>query len=176
MTTPPSWLDDPDAPPTAEELAEAAALARALDGDAPPTGALDGRAPPTGARPPHSALPLIEALQAAHHPGDLPRARNDELIVRALADAAPARVLRFPSRPAVARAAVVLAAAACLALVLGRSLRRPDAVPLAASRSSQELFAEPFPREGGGSARVDRVAAVRSRELRDNRFARWGVR
>ena len=151
----PEGAVDLDPPPTPDELAEAQALARALDGRAP-------------------VPPLVEALRSAHDPAALDPARNEELIVRALAEARPpGKVLPFARR----RWAWVgmLAAAACLALVLGRSLRRPTPVALTASRSSQELFSEQFPRQGGHSHRVDRISGARSRELRENRFARWGV-
>ncbi|WP_394820855.1 hypothetical protein [Pendulispora albinea] len=47
---------------------------------------------------------------------------------------------------------------------------------LAVARSTQPLFGEPFPTTGGTSARIDRIARARASDLRDNRFARWGVR
>lgn len=156
--TPEGVADDLDPPPSAQELAEAQRLARALEGQEE-----------------HLLAPFAEALRAAHAPAPLDPARNEELIVQALADAQRGgQVLSFRTR----RWAWVglLAAAACLALVLGRSLRRPVPVALTASRSTQELFTEQFPRQGGHSARVDRISEARSRELRENRFARWGVR
>jgi hypothetical protein len=47
---------------------------------------------------------------------------------------------------------------------------------LAVSRSAADLFPEGIPKEGGTSDRVDRIAYARARDLRENRFARWGVR
>lgn len=46
------------------------------------------------------------------------------------------------------------------------------------SRSTSDLFdaTTPFPRTGGESARVDRIASARASDLRANRFASWGVR
>ena len=44
------------------------------------------------------------------------------------------------------------------------------------TRSTQSLFEEPFAPRGGASARIDRIAMARSSDLRENRFARWGVR
>jgi hypothetical protein len=150
--------NDLDRPPTADELAEAQELARALEGQ--------------GASP-HD--PLIEALRAAHDPAPLDPARHEEILVRAFAEARPAgRVLAFPGRRWAWAGA--LAAAACLALALGHTFRRPAPVALVASRSTQGLFSEQFPREGGHSARVDRISGARARELRENRFASWGVR
>jgi hypothetical protein len=46
------------------------------------------------------------------------------------------------------------------------------------ARSTSDLFdaTTPFPRTGGESARVDRIASARASDLRANRFAAWGVR
>ena len=47
------------------------------------------------------------------------------------------------------------------------------------SRQFLHLSALNFPghcRTGGTSARVDRIASARERELRANRYAAWGVR
>ncbi len=46
------------------------------------------------------------------------------------------------------------------------------------SRSTDDLF-DPnaqFPKSGGESARIDRIAMARTSDLRQNRFAAWGVR
>lgn len=153
----PPGPDDLDVSP--EELAQAQALARALDGHGE-----------------HPDAAFAEALRAAHHPAALAPARHEELLVEALARAEaqrPARVISLSARRWAAMA--TFAAAACFLLILGRTLRRPVPVALAASRSTQELFSEQFPRQGGNSARVDRIAGARSRELRSNRFAQWGV-
>jgi hypothetical protein len=54
----------------------------------------------------------------------------------------------------------------------------PPPAPRIASRSTTDLFdaTTPFPRSGGESARVDRIAGARAADLRANRFAAWGVR
>ena len=45
------------------------------------------------------------------------------------------------------------------------------------TRSTDDLFgAAPFPRTGGESQRIDRIAMARASDLRQNRFAAWGVR
>lgn len=145
---------DLDPPPTPEELAEAQALAQALESQNPP---------------------LIQALRSAYSPDAILPERNEELIVRALAEnSLEGRILPFP-RHRWAKTAL-FAAAACFVLILGYSLRRPAPVTLAASRSTQDLFPEQFPRQGGQSSRLDRIAEIRSRELRENRFAQWGVK
>jgi hypothetical protein len=171
------WLDDPDAPPTAEELEAARALAEALEGRGD-----DGL----------EAAGFASALRAAYDPRELDPARHETLLAKALGERA-APVIRLDERRRVAArralrwggATGVLAAAAAAALVLWPGGRREpslDAVAsvapppeLAPSRSTQELFDEPFARSGGGSARIDRIAQARSRDLRQNRFRRWGV-
>lgn len=56
--------------------------------------------------------------------------------------------------------------------------RSAEVLPKIASRSTTDLFdaTTPFPRQGGESARVDRIAGARASDLRANRFAAWGVR
>lgn len=44
------------------------------------------------------------------------------------------------------------------------------------TRSTAELFDAPFARQGGESARIDRIATARASDLRQNRYAMWGVR
>jgi hypothetical protein len=46
------------------------------------------------------------------------------------------------------------------------------------SRSTDDLFdpGAQFPKTGGESARIDRIAMARTTDLRQNRFAAWGVR
>lgn len=192
------WLDDPDAPPTAEELEAARALAEALEG-------------PLAAKPDDQHVAFADALRAAYAPAELDPARHEALLERALgslgAPAAPtAPVVRLDDRRRLderrrqaARSALrwgsatgALAAAAAAVLVLSTSGKRsapslasqspaPGAAvavaapALAPSRSTQELFDEPFARSGGSSARIDRIAQARSRDLRQNRFRRWGV-
>ena len=46
----------------------------------------------------------------------------------------------------------------------------------AVSRSTQALFPERFAATGGETARIDRIAMARATDLRDNEFAKWGVR
>lgn len=59
-----------------------------------------------------------------------------------------------------------------------KAVAATERTPRIASRSTTDLFdaATPFPRTGGESARVDRIAGARAADLRANRFAAWGVR
>ncbi|MFO0659336.1 MAG: hypothetical protein U0165_05835 [Polyangiaceae bacterium] len=149
---PSAWLDDPDAPPTAEELAMLAALGDGLD---------------------ENETQLADALRAAHSPPELPLEVNEKLILQATAKMKPRGQL---IRVAFGAASTVLALAAAYALVVKPSLQMTSASELAHCRSTQELFAEPFPRTGGSSSRIEKISASRERDLRENRFARWGVR
>ncbi|MFO0585983.1 MAG: hypothetical protein U0441_00520 [Polyangiaceae bacterium] len=115
---------------------------------------------------------------------------------------APLSLRRFRIQPrTIAGMTAVVAMAAGVMLLLGRlgtsSAPPPSSVaqapaaaatavamspspsaPRIAARSTQEMFdaATPFPRSGGESERVDRIAAARASDLRANRFAAWGVR
>jgi hypothetical protein len=80
-------------------------------------------------------------------------------------------------------AGALVAVAAGVAVVLG-ALGPPEAAPVGgawsttfvSSHSTQSLFPEPFAGTGGQTARVDRIAMARAADLRENEFARWGVR
>ena len=145
-------LLDPLAEPSADERARADGLRAALEtGSADPDADL-ARALAVAFRPAAAdagALATRRAVQSA-----LPRSK-----VIAVAFAATA----------------ALSLAAGVALVLAPAARdRGVEVEFAESRSLSPLFArEP---ETNASERLDRIVAVRSRELRDNRFASWGVR
>ena len=77
--------------------------------------------------------------------------------------------------------ALAAAAAAVLALFLDPAERTPVALDhtgpsqLLTSRSTAPLFRDKFV-VGHTTERVDRIAMVRDKDLRANRFALWGVR
>ncbi len=157
---------EPEDPPSAEELAAAEALRRALE---------RGKASRT--RDPD--WDLVEAIRAAAAPSSLPSGRQREILDAAMATRSRGRViyLAFGS---------VAAMAAALALVVRARYEDSAHSPavaaayapaaMAVSRSAADLFPEGIPKAGGTSDRVDRIAYARARDLRENRFARWGVR
>lgn len=149
---PAPWLDDPDAPPTAEELAMLAELGDGFD---------------------EHERELASALRAAHAPVDIAHDLNERLVREATA-----KLVRRGQviRVAFGAASTVLAIAAAYALVVKPSLQMSHSIDLARCRTTQELFDEPFPRSGGSTARLDRISSSRERDLRENHFARWGVR
>jgi hypothetical protein len=161
--------DDPDAPPSEEELAAAESLRAALErGEGPDAellASIAAAARPRELSPEENAALVSRALERARRGGDgAPRpARGGGVVVRvafglaaAVAIAAGFAVTLRPIRP----------------VADDRAAQRPPLVPL---RSTQPLFEEPFQR-GQTSARVDRIAMARASDLRENRYSRWGVR
>jgi hypothetical protein len=166
-------LEDPLAPATEQELAESARLRDALEQGAP-----------------HEAVPTLALLRASFEASDASQPLVESTVERAVHDAlgAPAPVPTAPKPRANVVFAVfgatsaALAAAALLLLFVGTASRSaPDgaepspALGLARPRSTAPLFSERFDTEGT-TARMDAIASARSRDLRDNRFASWGVR
>jgi hypothetical protein len=145
-------LLDPLADPSADERERAEALRAALETGAPDPEADLARALAAAFRPAAADAGALATRRAVH--GALPRSK-----VIAIAFAATA----------------ALSLAAGVVLVLSPRAHEPSVEPeLAESRSLSPLFARaPHTTE---SERLDRIVAVRSRELRDNRFASWGVR
>ncbi|HVY32531.1 MAG TPA: hypothetical protein VHB79_38600 [Polyangiaceae bacterium] len=154
-------LDDPLAPPSEEELAESARLRDAL---------ASGGA--------HEDAPLLEALRA---PFAASEAESATEVALAKAQLRPAPSPKRRSNVVYATfgvASLALAAAAALVLSFGGLSREaaPAAPPLALARprSAAPLFDGHF--DSNTTARVDLIVSVRSRDLRDNRYAAWGVR
>lgn len=155
-------LEDPLAPPTEEEIAESARLRDALDG-----------------RGHHPAADLALALRAAVAPEALPELDAERVATRVVGRRSRGKLLVLAFGTA-ATAAVALAASWFLVLrpaldsEHGTKLAQ-QAEELAVSRSTAAMFSEKF-EPGATTARVDRIALARSRELRSNRYALWGVR
>jgi hypothetical protein len=160
-----SETDDLD--PTPEELAAAEALRKALD------------AAPGSDSASNDDADFLRSLKAAHSPAPLDAATNDALVAKALA--------RRPKKKSAEQRGVVirvafgvaaaLAVAAALFLIFGKLPTHTTAEPVALVRvrSTQPLFDKPFDTKDS-SARVDRIAMARASDLRENRFAQWGVR
>jgi hypothetical protein len=162
---------DPDAPPTADELRDAAKLREALD----------------DASTAHDDAALARALVLAHSPHDRPLGpdENRALVEKALTESRPASRTLTLVRPSPHRRVVVTGVVSLLALAAAVLIfQRPedtrvaflDAPPPARARPADPLFREPFAARGGTSARIDRIAHARAGDLRDNMFARWDVR
>jgi hypothetical protein len=157
--------DETRSPPTAEEIAEAEALRAAL-------------ADPSHA---HAAADFARSVALAHAPPELSRQAHRAILERSIVRG---EVRRERQKARATRSLFViaggLAMAAAIAIVVTRTMDAspPEAAmePLVPARSTQALFHEPFARQGGESARIDRIASARASDLRDNRFAAWGVR
>jgi hypothetical protein len=164
-------LDDPLAPASAEELAESARLRDALDRGEP-----------------HEHTATLAALRAAFE-APVPNEPHIDSSVDQAVDGALHGAAAFSQQASKRRGNVVyavfgatsavLAAAAVAMLFLGtasRSAPEPAlASELAKPRSTAPLFSERF-ETAQTTARMDAIASARSRDLRDNRYAAWGVR
>lgn len=156
-------LEDPLAPPTPEELVESARLRDALEGGAA-----------------HEADPLLGALRAPFESLAGDGARVERALGRALEpNVAPTRRGRV-IYAWFGGASVALAAAAAIALLTSTLQRSaPDAALVAPTlvrpHSTTDLFVDRF-ETSTTSERMDVIASARARDLRDNRYAAWGVR
>ena len=148
-------LEDPLAPPSDEELVESARLRDALE-----QGTL------------HEDQPLLSALRSAAEPGE-----DQAAVENAVRGALPHRPRGNVIYAVFGGASAVLAAAAMLMLFVGTASKEAPsaAADYAKPRSTAPLFTETFDTQGT-TARMDLIASERSRELRDNRYASWGVR
>jgi hypothetical protein len=127
---------------------------------------------------------LAGALTSGHAPASAAAAPRLRVLAGGASVGAPARAARRLRIAPVTMAALsgVAALAAGIALLLGRldHALPPEALPAATlihARSTDDLFdpAQKF-EVGAQSARVDRIASARAADLRNNRFAAWGVR
>jgi hypothetical protein len=151
-------LEDPFAAPSDDELRESERLRHALERD-------DAS---------HPDAVLARALRAAASPEPLTARDASRIAAKATPPKTNVVYVTF--------GAIALAAAASFALFLARPVARPAAMRSAApqatlvrSRSTQELFHERF-EPGEASARIDRIAAAREHDWRENQYALWGVR
>ena len=161
-------LEDPLAPPSELELVESARLRDALEHGTP-----------------HQDTGLLAALGA---PFAAPRDdETTEAAAQRALDAALGGAPKSERRPgnviyAVFGAGSAVLAAAAAALLFLPALSRSSA-PAASTdpgalvkpHSTAPLFTDRF-ETGDTTARVDLIASTRGRDLRDNRYAAWGVR
>lgn len=161
--------------------------------------ALDAASMTTGVSAPAASQPATAAPRAASS-ADRPWLGAQAQNGGAAQDRAPISLRRFRMGPGTfATMTAVVAMAAGVLLLVGRFGQRADApapaaavaqapaataaavaerAPRIAAHTTTDLFdaTTPFPRTGGESARVDRIASARAADLRANRFAAWGVR
>jgi hypothetical protein len=156
-------LEDPLAPPSSEELAESARLRDAL---------AQGAA--------HEADPLLGALRAPFERLGPDNARVERALERALEPAAAPTARGRVIYAWFGGAGLALAAAAAIALVVSPLQKHsPEASAVAPAlvrpHSTADLFTDRF-ETSTASERIDVIASARQRDLRDNRYAAWGVR
>ena len=161
-------LEDPFAPPSAEELVESERLRDALAGQGkhPDVEVLRALGAPFAGEKAEDVAERV--LQQTLTKGAEPPRRNVIYAVfgagSALLAAAAALALLLQSpQPTRSQAGAVVAAA-------------PTAAPTyIAPHSTADMFDERFD-TAGTTARMDLIASARSRDLRDNRYASWGVK
>ena len=148
-------FDDPDAPPSEEEIRESQRLRDALEDTSKENADAD----------------LLRAVKHAAEPKPIAKSDLDEAVESGISRGerrSGGVVIRVAFG-----ASFVLAAAAAIVFFLGRGPVQPP--ELVHARSTQPLFTERFESHGGESARIDRIAVARAADLRENHFARWGV-
>jgi hypothetical protein len=161
MSDPRNRHDDPDAPATEQERAAADDLRAALEDP----------------RRSNEDADLARALSSAWSPRDLASEEHRALVERALDRRKTVRRSGRVIRISFGVSAVVALAAGVLLVLRNPRLDETHvAVGLAVSRSTQPLFPDRFAPAGGQTARIDRIAMARAADLRDNEFAKWGVR
>jgi hypothetical protein len=170
----PDWLDDPGAPATPEEIAESERLRDALSSN-------DGAAPERG----HPLADFARSVALAVSPKHIQATEHEAIVKRAVQEHRKRRrrdVVRL-----VFGVSTLMAAAAAVAIWVHTEQKRdlqsrvatghaPAGGQLQITRSTQALFTAPFATTGGETARIDRIAMARAGDLRENQFARWGVR
>lgn len=164
----PAW----DAPFTDDELAEAQRLRDALDGpsEEATTASVDEEDAVQGAA-------LLRSLRAAHDARPIDPTLHDAIVSRALARRTR---VNGPPRGVVVRLGFAVVGGLAAAAAMVAFIRPPserDGAPAAPflARSTESLLDEALI-GGSASARIDRIASARAAELRDNRYAAWGVR
>ncbi len=124
---------------------------------------------------PHPLLEIAELLRAAAHPEtfELNAFRTRSLVAEALKGAL---LVKPPKRRNGVWLVVFsgLAAAAGLALVLGRQQPTLPQARLISEHSTVPLLSAPLVVEDT-TLRIDRIAELRTSDLRNNRYAQWGV-
>jgi hypothetical protein len=148
----PGWEDDPDAPPSADEIAESERLRQELDDPSSK----------------HPDVALMRALRHAVEPRPIEAATHARILERVVPK--PKRSTSFYYL----LGGLAAAAGVVLYLQSASRLNAPQAMALELVKPHQST--EPLPKEGVGSIRVDTIVASRARDLRKNRYAKWGVK
>ncbi|MGC4070077.1 MAG: hypothetical protein QM784_36555 [Polyangiaceae bacterium] len=170
----PHSIAEAEAPVAEAERLDAQRLARALDG-------LEN----------HALADLAFELREAHRPQSLSPIAEERALAslqsHALERGQVLPFLRGNGAKSRNRGTWVLATSTVLAIAAGWALilrsspsissREPTATsPLALSRSAEPLLETAQYWQRGTTERIDRIAVVRSRELRRNRYLNWRVR
>jgi hypothetical protein len=146
-------------PPSEEEIRESQRLREALEDPSKPSEDAD----------------LLRAVKSAAAPKALEPKELEAGVEHALSGFSTRARRGVVIRVAFGGAALVAAAAVVVLVVSRGPVPRAPVAELAHARSTQALFKQGFDMHGGESARIDRIVVARAADLRENRFARWGV-
>jgi hypothetical protein len=147
-----------DAPATPEEIAESERLREELEDP--------------GSK--HPDVLLARSLRHAVAPRAIEAATHRKILDRILGETRAKRMQVLWVGVFAAAAAIAL-----MVLPMGKQSDSGGAPDVSAGlirvHAADDLFAEPFPEGQHTSARIDRIASARGRDLRSNHFAKWGV-
>jgi hypothetical protein len=149
---PEGWPDD-EPPPTEEELTESARLREELEDP--------------GSR--HRDVELMRAMRMAANPKPIDQIAHKKMLDRVVPRP---RAVWYPIGLALTAAAAV----ALLTINLRPSMAPAPEANLLRARTTSNMFDAPFPKEGDTSKRVDAIALARARDLRSNKWTKWGVK
>lgn len=149
---PEGWPED-EPPPTEEELTESARLREELEDP--------------GSK--HRDVELMRAMRMATSPKPIDQVAHKKLLDRVVPRP---RAVWYPIGLALSAAAAV----ALLTINLRPSMAPAPTANLLRARTTSTMFDAPFPKEGETSKRVDAIALARGRDLRANKWAKWGVK
>src|SRR5262249_51203450 len=116
----------------------------------------------------HRDVELMRAMRMATKPKALDQIAHKKLLDRVVPRP---RAVWYPIGLALSAAAAV----AILAINVRPTMAPPQAT-LLRTRTTSDLFDAPFPKEGETSKRVDAIALARGRDLRANKWSKWGVK
>src|SRR5262249_47532083 len=130
----------------------------------------------------HRDVELMRAMRMAQKPKPIDQIAHKKLLDRVVpqGQGASPSAPRHPLGPRAVWYPIGLALSAAAPVALLAIHVRPSSAPpqatLLRTRTTSDLSEAPFPKEGDTSKRVDAIALARGRDLRANKWSKWGVK